>query len=277
MAERLQKLLARAGVGSRRHNESLIREGRVTVNGRIATLGERADPSVDRVEVDGQPVELARSVYIMLNKPRNVLSSTEDELGQERRTVRDLVDVPGHLYPVGRLDRNSLGLILLTNDGALAHQLSHPRFEHKKTYRVKVEGRPNGETLRRWRQGVELDGKKTLPAQISVESETADSTWLRIVLREGRKRQIRRVAALLGHPVQALIRTRLGPLALSDLPLGQWRHLTPGEVAALRRAVRRGRKAASRRSSNRRPGAAKDAGQRRDRRRGRSRRERDAR
>jgi pseudouridine synthase len=237
MADRLQKILASAGFGSRRHNEELIRAGRVRVNGVVAALGDTANPATDRIEVDGRRVSLEEPVYIMLHKPRNVLSSTEDELDQNRTTIRDLVDIPGHLFPIGRLDKNSLGLILLTNDGQLAHRLTHPRYEHPKEYRVKVEGHPDAEVLRQWRNGIQLDDRMTAPAYVRIERRLEDSTWLRIVLREGRKRQIRRVAAQLGHPVQALIRTKLGPLSLGDLPLGKWRHLTEAEVRALRKTT----------------------------------------
>jgi pseudouridine synthase len=175
----------------------------------------------------------------MLNKPRNVLSSTEDEMEEGRKTVRDLVEVEGHLYPVGRLDKQSLGLILLTNDGDMAHKLTHPRYEHEKVYRVLLEGFPTEQTMNEWRRGVELDGKWTLPVQIRFLRKKDDATWFQIIMREGRKRQIRRIAALLGHPVRTLIRTQLGPLKLGELEQGKWRHLTPGEVASIRRDIRR--------------------------------------
>ncbi|MCA9939879.1 MAG: rRNA pseudouridine synthase [Anaerolineales bacterium] len=239
MNERLQKLMAQAGLGSRRHNEELIRAGRVRVNGRIAQLGESADPETDKIEVDGQIIEPQKPIYIMLHKPRNVLSSTEDELSEGRRTVRDLVDLPGHLYPVGRLDRNSTGLILLTNDGELANRLTHPRYEHPKVYSVQVVGQLTPEGLAQWQQGMLLDGEMTAPAEIKVRRQTEDGARLRIVMREGRKRQIRRVAALLGLEVRSLHRTAIGPLHLGDLKPGEWRRLTAGEVAALRRDVRR--------------------------------------
>ncbi len=242
MAERLQKLMAQAGLGSRRHNEALIRAGRVRVNGRVAKLGDQADPQRDRVEVDGKPLRFDPLVYIMLNKPKGVLSSTEDELEQGRQTVRDLVDVPGHLYPVGRLDRQSEGLILLTNDGKLAHRLTHPRFGHEKVYNVVVEGHPSAAVLQQWSAGVELDGKPTIPADIQLIERMKDSTRLRIVMREGRKRQIRRVAALLGHPVRHLLRQQIGPLKLGKLRPGQWRKLTPREVQALKRETGRDRR-----------------------------------
>ena len=239
MEERLQKLMAQAGLGSRRHNEELIRAGKVRVNDHIARLGEKADPERDKIEVNGQPLLLEKPIYIMLNKPRNVLSSTEDELDEGRQTVRDLVDLPGHLYPVGRLDRNSTGLILLTNDGHLANRLTHPRYEHPKTYRVQVEGKVDESIVAQWRQGVMLDGKMTAPAQIKVLKQEENGATLRLVMYEGRKRQIRRVAELLGLSVRLLHRTAIGPLRLGDLKPGEWRRLTPGEVADLRREVRR--------------------------------------
>ena len=242
MSEKLQKIMARAGIGSRRHSEELISAGRVTVNGNVATIGDRADGERDEIRVDGKEIERQKAIYVMLHKPRNVLSSTEDELGEGRRTVRDLVDIPGHLFPVGRLDKQSLGLILLTNDGKLAHTLTHPRFEHTKVYRALVKGQPSQETLENWRKGIILDGRQTLPAKVKFVKTKDDHTWLKITMREGRKRQIRRVAAELGHPVRTLIRTRLGPLQLGDLPQGKWRHLTPGEVNDLRRETRRSRK-----------------------------------
>jgi pseudouridine synthase len=250
VAERLQKLMAQAGHGSRRANEALIRAGRVRVNGRIARLGDKADPEQDTVTVDGQPLALQKPVYVMLHKPRGVLSSTEDELEEGRPTVREMVPLPGHLYPVGRLDKPSEGLILLTNDGQLAHRLTHPRYEHEKVYDVALEGAIGDEALEQWRQGLLLDGEPTAPARIEVVRRERNSTRLRITLREGRKRQIRRIAAAFGHPVQRLLRTHLGPLALGELPAGKWRHLTADEIEALQEAVggaRRTRKRPSRR------------------------------
>jgi pseudouridine synthase len=240
MKERLQKVMARAGVGSRRHNETVIRAGRVRVNGIIARIGATVDPLADKIEVDGREISVAGPVYIMLNKPKGVLSSTEDELGLGRPTVRDLVDLEGHIYPVGRLDKQSEGLMLLTNDGEMAHRLTHPRFGHEKVYRVALEGTISPALIELWGKGVELDGRMTAPADIEVLSRAEDATWLTITMREGRKRQIRRVAAMLGHPVTRLIRERIGPLRIGDLKEGAWRHLNRGEVAALRRAARHG-------------------------------------
>jgi len=238
MEERLQKILARAGFGSRRSSEALIVAGRVSVNGHVATLGGKADPEADDIRVDGRPLSrqeaTARpSVYVALHKPRGVISDEGDQIGR-RRTVFDLVSLPGHLFPVGRLDMNSEGLILLTDDGELAHRLTHPRYEHPKEYHVLVEGEPTEEALEAWRRGVVMDGQRTAPADVSVLRAGRGETWLRVTLREGRKRQIRRVAALLGWPVQRLVRVRIGPVALGDLKPGEWRHLTRAERDALR-------------------------------------------
>lgn len=239
MYQRLQKLLAQAGLGSRRENEKLIEAGRVYVNGRVATLGDKANPLTDRIEVDGEPLDVTRErlVYIALNKPKGIISSTEDELRQGRPTVRDLIDVPGHLYPVGRLDKQSEGLVLMTNDGELAHKLTHPRYGHEKTYDVIVAGYVTDEALEEWRWGVMLDEEVTAPAEVEVIARREDLTRLKVVLREGRKRQIRRVASQLGYPVISLRREKIGPLELGNLPPGEWRFLRPKEVAALQRAI----------------------------------------
>jgi 23S rRNA pseudouridine2605 synthase len=237
VAERLQKLMAAAGLGSRRANEALIRAGRVRVNGQVARLGDKADLDTDTITVDGKPLAADKPVYVMVHKPRGVLSSTEDELEQDRPTVRDIVPLPGHLYPVGRLDKPSEGLILLTNDGHLAHRLTHPRYEHEKVYEVALEGAIGDEALEEWRRGVLLDGKPTAPATVELLERRPGQTLLRITLREGRKRQIRRIAAAFGHPVTRLLRTHIGPLALGDLPPGQWRHLIPAEIDALQATV----------------------------------------
>lgn len=247
MEERLQKIMARANIGSRRSCETIISEGRVTVDGRVAKLGDKADPAVNRIEVDGRPLFVVDSpgeagaghIYIALNKPRGVISSLEDEMEAGRITVRDLIKIEGshHIYPVGRLDKPSEGLVLMTNDGALAHRLTHPRYGHEKVYDVTVEGNISERSLDQWRRGVILDGRITAPAPIEVIERTSDSTRLRIILREGRKRQIRRIAAALGHPVRRLIRERIGPLALGDLSAGQWRYLTEREVLELKQSA----------------------------------------
>jgi pseudouridine synthase len=237
MSERLQKLMAQAGIGSRRECERFIEAGRVRVNGKVAKLGDQAEPGKDGITVDGETLRLQPNVYIMLNKPKGVLSSTEDELNKGRPTVRDLVDVAGNLYPVGRLDRQSRGLVLLTNDGDLAHKLTHPSYGHEKIYRVVVEGHPTIATIESWQSGVFLDNKKTLPCVIEFIESDKTTTKLKITMREGRKRQIRRVAAQLGHPVKQLTRLQLGTLRLADLPMGQWRELTEAELKALKRSV----------------------------------------
>jgi 23S rRNA pseudouridine2605 synthase len=231
--ERLQKVLARAGVASRRKAEELIQQGRVTVNRVVVThLGTKVDPGRDDIRVDGARIRLeAGRVYIVLNKPRGVLSTMQDARG--RRALGDLVSVPARLYPVGRLDVSSEGLILLTNDGELANLLTHPRYQHEKEYLVLVNGQPSDKTLEAWQRGVMLDDKPTAPARVAVLGTQGDSTLLRITMREGRKRQIRRVAALLGHPVRELKRVRLGPLQLGVLETGQWRYLTTKEIRDL--------------------------------------------
>ena len=248
-AQRLQKVLASAGYGSRRACEDILRQGRVRVNGQQARLGDSADPARDNITVDGKRVHVTAShIYIALYKPTNVISTVSDEL--ERKTVRDLVPVEGHLVPVGRLDADSEGLVLLTDDGELTHLLTHPRYEHEKEYEVYVAGRPDSAALERWRRGVELpnlddvtrDGGPTLPAQVEEIHSRARSegTWLRVIMREGRKRQIRRVAGMLGHPVWRLIRVRIGPLKLGTMKTGEWRRLTAREVEELKRLSRPG-------------------------------------
>jgi len=246
MEERLQKILARADFGSRRACEELIRQGRVAVDGQVAQLGQKADPNRDRITVDGKPVRVERRrTYVALHKPRDVLSVERDDTGR-LSTVRDLVPLPGRLFPVGRLDLRSEGLILLTDDGDLAQRLTHPRYGHEKEYRVWVEGEMDEATLEKWRRGVFLDGRRTAPAGVTVVRQEGGSTWLRVVLREGRKRQIRLVAAMLGHPVRRIIRVRIGPLRLGNLKPGQWRRLTGAEVQALRSAVQKPRRSKKR-------------------------------
>ena len=231
--ERLQKILARAGFGSRRACEELIRQGRVTVNGQVAQIGQKADPDRDRIAVDGSPLRLKKSyTYIALHKPRGILSDEGDGTGRVPM-AHDLLPLSEHLFPVGRLDLRSEGLLLFTDDGELAERLLHPRYEHEKEYHALVEGVPDEETLRKWRRGVFLDGRKTAPAEVSILRREGERTWLRIVLHEGRKRQIRRVAAMLGHPVHRLIRVRIGPVRLGNLKPGEWRRLTERELREL--------------------------------------------
>jgi 23S rRNA pseudouridine2605 synthase len=232
--ERLQKVLASAGIASRRDCEALISEGRVAVNGRVVrTLGARVDPAEDEVTIDGRPVgQISARTYVMLNKPPGVISTAEDT--HDRPTVVGMVDLPARLFPVGRLDKDSEGLLLLTDDGELTQRLTHPGYAVEKEYRALLDQPPSPDALRQWRAGVELDGQMTMPAWVEVQERTDEGTWVNIVLREGRKRQIREVAKLLGYEVLRLIRVREGPLLLGDLPVGEWRPLTDDEVAALR-------------------------------------------
>jgi 23S rRNA pseudouridine2605 synthase len=242
MEERLQKILARAGFGSRRACEEFIRERRVAVNGQVAQIGQKADPDRDRITLDGKPVQAEQPhIYVALHKPRDVLSDEGDGTGRIQ-TARDLIELPGRLYPVGRLDLRSEGLLILTDDGELTHRLTHPRYEHSKEYEVLVEGHPDEKTLQQWRRGVFLEGSKTAPAEVSVMRREKDRTWLRVILREGRKRQIRRMGAMLGHPVHQLTRVRIGPVHLGNLKPGEWRHLTEQELRDLLEIAERGKR-----------------------------------
>jgi 23S rRNA pseudouridine2605 synthase len=234
MQERLQKLLAQAGYGSRRACEMFIIEGRVFVNGKKAELGQKADLAIDKVSIDGKALAKRESfTYIALYKPRNVLSASEGQ--DDRQIVRDLIPLPGHLYPVGRLDYDSEGLILMTNDGELTNKLTHPRYGHQKEYRVLVARKPDEEQLGAWRRGVVLeDGDKTQPADVRFLSTSGKGAWIRVVMGEGKKRQIREVGKLLGLPVVKIIRLRIGTLKLGDLKPRQWRYLTEDEVNELK-------------------------------------------
>jgi len=241
--ERLQKVLAHAGVASRRACEELIRQGRVQVNGQVVTeMGTRVDPTRDEIRVDGRLLDFPEShVYIMLNKPPGYLSTTSDPYG--RPTVLDLLAIETRVYPVGRLDMDSEGLLLLTSDGTLAHRLTHPRYAHEKEYWVLVDGYPNERALRRLRQGVESEGDKLQADEVRVlekphkqREPAVDGTWLKVVLHQGSKRQIRRMCAAVGHPVRRLIRVRFGPLHLGRLEPGQWRHLSRSEIMVLQTA-----------------------------------------
>lgn len=233
MKERLQKILAKTGFGSRRSCEELIIGGRVRVNGTVAIIGCKADVSQDTIIVDGQPLpKIENYIYIALHKPRGVLSDVGTQ--DPRPTVRDLVNVPGHLFSVGRLDFDSEGLILLTNDGELANKLTHPRYGHEKEYRVKVVKRPDNEQLAIWRRGVVLeDGYRTAPAKVLIESETGKGIWLRVILHEGRKRQIREVGSRIGLPVERIIRVRIHTLELGNLKPNEWRYLKAHEIESL--------------------------------------------
>ncbi|MFM1842100.1 MAG: hypothetical protein RLZZ490_836 [Cyanobacteriota bacterium] len=246
MSERIQKLLSQWGIASRRHAEDLIMAGRVTLNGKPVQLGDKADPHQDHLLVDGKPIkptDRPRKLYLLMNKPKDVLSTCEDPKG--RKTVLDLLprnlQQGQGLHPVGRLDRNSTGALLLTNDGELTLRLTHPRYHLPKTYDVWLEGHPSDEDLEKWRSGMDLEGQKTLPATLEILAETRDQTHLLITLTEGRNRQIRRMAEELGFVVLKLNRRSIGPLKLNNqgksLGSGQFRFLTPGELKLLKRQV----------------------------------------
>jgi 23S rRNA pseudouridine2605 synthase len=229
---RLQKLLAGLGVASRRACEELIAEGRVTVNGEVAVLGRRVDPDADAVAIDGVPVPVRPGlVYYLLNKPRGVVSTAQDPQG--RPTVVGLVPAQPRVYPVGRLDTDTEGLLLLTNDGELTHRLTHPSFGVEKEYLAEVAGEPTPGALRRLREGVDLEDGPTAPARASLAAPSA----IRLVIHEGRNRQVRRMCEAVGHPVVRLVRTRIGPLAERRLKPGEWRELSFEEVRALHAAV----------------------------------------
>ena len=235
--ERLQKILARSGLGSRRACEEYIKSKRVTVNGEVAKLGEKADPARDEIRIDGELLKGSEQyVYLILNKPLGVLSSLKSQ--GELQTVVDLVDIPQRVFPVGRLDLNSQGLMLLTNDGELTNRLSHPRYGHEKEYWVLLDRYPDESQLTLWRRGVILpDGEKTLPAKVKIRSKSGKSPWLSVILKEGRKRQIRETAKVLGLFVRKIIRVRIGPIQLGDLGSGEWRYLTSEEVRRLKQSI----------------------------------------
>ena len=226
--ERLQKVLAVRGWGSRRLCEDMITAGRVTVNGEVAVLGRRVDTDNDLVEVDGVPIGLKPGlVYYLLNKPEGVVTTAHDPQG--RPTVVEMVPDEPRVYPVGRLDVGTEGLLLLTNDGDLAHRLAHPSHGVEKEYLAEVAGQPGTGAVRRLREGVELEDGVTAPAKVSQPSPGV----LRITIHEGRNRQVRRMCEAVGHPVHRLVRVRIGPLRDAQLAPGQWRELTQAEVRSL--------------------------------------------
>lgn len=233
--ERIQKILSQAGIVSRREAEKLILHGRITVNGRVVdTLGSKADPSKDHIKVDGKLItRLESRVTLLLNKPRNYLSTVEDP--QERPTVIDLCKgVREKVYPVGRLDFDAEGLLILTNDGELANILTHPRFEAPRTYLAKVTGVPEEKDLVRLKRGVRLDDGRAKVASCLVVSEKEKHSWVRVVVTEGRNHLVKRIFAAIGHPVLKLKRVGFGPIQLGSLPLGQFRYLTPEEIEKIK-------------------------------------------
>jgi pseudouridine synthase len=240
MQQRLQKILSQAGIASRRAAEKLIADGRVSVNGATVTeMGTKADLGADDIRVDGRRIKAAeRSRYILLNKPSGYVSTRSDP--QRRKTVIDLLrGVREYVYPVGRLDYDTEGLLLLTNDGDLAAMLTHPRHGVERTYEAKVAGMPDDDALERLRTGIPLDGRRTLPADVSVVNKgrrDRDGVLL-MTIREGRNRQVRRMCEAVGHPVRELRRTRIGPIQDRRLKPGEWRELRDEEVQTLRKSA----------------------------------------
>lgn len=230
--ERLQKVLARAGIGSRRVCEDLIADGLVTVNGEAAVLGRRVDTATDVVEIEGSLIPVRPdAVYYLLNKPTGVITSADDPQG--RSTVVEMVPAEPRVFPVGRLDYETEGLLLLTNDGELTHRLTHPSFGVEKEYLAAVDGTPSRGALRQLREGVDLDDGPTSPAQASMETPG----MVKLTIHEGRNRQVRRMCEAVGHPVKRLVRTRIGPITDRQLKPGEWRELRPEEVRSLAEAV----------------------------------------
>jgi len=267
MQERLQKIIAHAGVSSRREAEAMIREGRVTLNGRVVSeLGTRADPDRDHIKVDGKLITKAEPHrYILLYKPKEVMTTVEDPQG--RRTVIDLVrGIRERIYPVGRLDFHSEGLVLLTNDGELAFKVSHPTHGSIKTYSVKVRGVPEERLVDKLRRGITIDGKRTLPCDIERMHTTGKrddegNSWFEVKLREGRTQQIRKMFQAVGHPVSKLRRVAIGPLSDPKLTPGVWRELTKQEVKMLEtmkepKKIAKPRRTSARPVSRKKPAAA---------------------
>ena len=233
--ERLQKVLARIGIGSRRVCEEMIADGRVTVNGLVADLGRRVDVDSDQVEIDGVPIGVRPGlVHYLLNKPAGVVTTADDPQG--RPTVLDLVPDEPRVFPVGRLDMDTEGLLLLTNDGDLTHRLTHPSFGVEKEYIASVEGTPTRASLRALREGIELTDGLTAPAEAALLAPGV----IRLTIHEGRNRQVRRMCEAIGHPVTRLVRSRIGPLADRRLKPGTWRALTGDELRALEKAAASG-------------------------------------
>ncbi|MEE9122119.1 MAG: pseudouridine synthase [Syntrophobacteria bacterium] len=237
-AERLQKILSKAGITSRRKAEGLILQGRVSVNGKVVReLGTKAVLGRDEIRVDGKTIKPeTERIVLVLFKPRRCVTTLHDPQG--RPTVADFVNkFPMRLYPVGRLDYDAEGLLLLTNDGELAHRLQHPRYKVPKTYLVKVRGHPPEEAVARLQQGVNLEDGVTAPAELIVMEDDQKATWLSLTLREGRKHQVKRMCAAVGHPVLRLRRTKVGPIELDNLRPGEIRRLKSREVRSLREKV----------------------------------------
>jgi pseudouridine synthase len=234
--ERVQKVLAHAGVGSRRAVEEMVAAGRIRINGKVARAGQRVDISKDKVEVDGSTVPLRTELaYYLLNKPAGVVATASDPEG--RATVLDLVDVERRVWPVGRLDIDSEGALIITNDGDLTNGLTHPRYEVPKVYIAEVEGHVGHRALARLARGVDLEDGRTKPAEASIVERRAGATLVRLTITEGRNRQVRRMAEAVGHPVKRLVRVAIGPLLVGRLKPGTYRKLSPAEVRSLYRTI----------------------------------------
>lgn len=234
--ERLQKILARAGYGSRRSCEELITAGRVLVNGKNPELGSKADPSVDKIEVDHSRIpQAAALVYLAYNKPRFMLCD-KVQTGDDRRTVFDMVPGGSDLSVVGRLDFESEGLVILTNDGEMVNRLTHPRYEHEKEYKVLLASKPDTKQLDAWRRGLILDdGHRTSAAKVEIATALGKGVWLRVIMKEGHKRQIRETARMLGLFVVRILRVRIGSVLLGPLKSGEWREVTDTELNSLKK------------------------------------------
>ncbi|MCX7769932.1 MAG: rRNA pseudouridine synthase [Proteobacteria bacterium] len=238
MKIRLQKIIADAGIASRRDAEKIIEEGRVTVNGIIAKLGDKADPEKDHIKIDGKLLKPQKIeyIYIILNKPKKVMCTTSDPEGRE--TVMDLIKgIKTRIWPVGRLDYHSEGLVLLTNDGELSLRLTHPRYKIEKVYEVKVKDLPDEKKIEKLKKGIWLEDGKTAPCEITFIKRTKENSWFKVILTEGKKRQIRRMFHSIGHDVMKLKRVSIGPIKLGKLPIGSFRFLTEKEITALKKSV----------------------------------------
>lgn len=236
MAVRLQKYLAECGVASRRASERLIEQGRVTVNGETAVLGQSVDPGHDAIALDGRPIAQDTKICVLLNKPAGVITTAQDTHG--RKTVLDCVQgARGRVFPVGRLDMDVKGVLLLTNDGELAHRLMHPSYEVEKEYLAWVNGQINPATVRQLEEGIPLEDGKTSPARVRVLHSNPDSSRIFLTLHEGRKREVKRMCAAVGHPVRRLERVVFAGLTADGLRVGEWRYLTPEETRELRARV----------------------------------------
>ncbi|MEW6570060.1 MAG: pseudouridine synthase [Nitrospirota bacterium] len=239
MKDRLQKILSEMGIASRRKAEEMIADGRITVNGRIATLGMKADMSVDHIKVDGKLIiGRAPKVYLIMNKPKSVVTTLHDPQG--RTTIKDFLrGIKYRIFPVGRLDYDSEGLLLLTNDGDFAHKVLHPSKKVPKTYLVKVKGILNEEEIEKLRKGIRLEGGMTAPAEVRKVRRTENNSWVEMTIHEGRKRQIRKMVEKVGHQVLKLKRVRIDGIDLGDLKPGAYRHLTPAEVDKIKYEIGR--------------------------------------